>query len=117
MLRQQRKKVRTFVFSFKTNTTREALRGAQLQRPYVDVAAPTSHGVRIAGLQEPTGVDDARADDAHRLPGHMELDATRAAAARSPGKQIEFGVLEKAGQKNVNKEADALKEASKPNGC
>ena len=86
---KMKKKGRTVVFSFKTNTMREALCCARLQRPYVDVAAPSAHGTRMAGLRELVGADDSCADDAPRLLGHMELDAIRAAAARPPGKQIE----------------------------
>ena len=85
---KMKKKGRTCVFSFKTDTTREALWCARLRRLYVDVAVPTAHETRMAGLQEPIGADDARTDDAYCLL-EMELDATRAAAACPPGTQIE----------------------------
>ena len=117
---KMKKKGRNVVFSFKTNTTRVAavavavvavvaLCCARLQRPYVDVAAPSAHGTRMAGLRELVGADDSCADDAPRLLGHMELDAIRAAAARPPGKQIECEAcaLEKAEHKNANTKADA----------
>ena len=86
---KMKKKRRTCVFRIKTNITREALCCARLQRPYVDVAAPTAHGTRIVGLREPTGADDARANDAHLLLSHMEIDATCAAAAHPSQKQTE----------------------------
>ena len=80
---------KTLVFSIKTNTTREALCCARLQHPYVDVAAPTAHVTRMAGLREQVGANNGHADKAHRLLGQKEPDATRAAAAHPPGKQIE----------------------------
>ena len=65
----------------------------------------------MTGLREPIGADNARTDDAYCLL-EMELDATRAAAARPPGKQIECEAcaLEKAKQNNVNKDAGVRNE-------
>ena len=109
---------KTLIFDIIINTHRGALYCLRLQRPHVDVASPTVHGVRRAGLRKPIS-----ADEAHRLLGHMGPDATRAVAAHlgwkiKPGKQTtcEACALAKAKQKNINKEVDAAKKASAPNG-
>ena len=88
------------MFSLKTNTMRVAavavmavavfvLCCAWLQRPCVNVAAPTAHRTVMVGLREPMGTNDACSDDACPLLGHMEPDTTRAHAARPPGRQTE----------------------------
>ena len=114
-----KKKAKIIVFSFKTNTTRVtavavavvavvALSCARLQRPCVDVAAPSAHGTRMAGLQEPIGADNACADNARPLLVHMEPDATCAADARPPRRQKECMACAsaKADQTNKNKEIE-----------
>ena len=85
-----KKNERNFAFSINTNTMKEALCCARPQRPHVDVVAATANGIRMAGLREPIGANYARTNDAHRLLGHIELDATRATTACSPEKQIQL---------------------------
>ena len=84
----------------------------------MDVAAAIVHGVRRAGLRKPIS-----ADKTHHLLGHMGPNAARAITARlswtvKPGKQAVYKAcaLAKAKQKDINKEVDASKKASAPNG-